>query len=273
MKPLDFNTFTSDLVDTLTYDDRVIGLAGLGSFAMIDYQPDQWSDHDFFLIVKPGTQEQFRSDLSWLPNHHDIVLSYRETDHGLKVLYRYPHLIEFAVFDREELNLARINRYRIYLEKEPLANAFRALREKSTRETQHTRDDLFHLGQFLTILYVGVGRFRRGEELSGHLFVKTSSLYHLVPLLKKYIQADNTSLLDNLDPFRRFDMVYPKVARELQLALEKPVPDCAIELLGIAHQYLSEQIEDYPIKAVNVVREFLNQPPVTLDDESTADQM
>ena len=32
-----------------------------------DYSPDEWSDHDFFLISQPGEQEALRQDLSWLP--------------------------------------------------------------------------------------------------------------------------------------------------------------------------------------------------------------
>jgi hypothetical protein len=52
-----------------------------------DYEPDRWSDHDFFVITTPGEQEAFRADPSWLPDRERIVLSYRETPHGVKALY------------------------------------------------------------------------------------------------------------------------------------------------------------------------------------------
>jgi len=39
--------------------------------------PDEWSDHDFFVITPAGEQERMRTDLSWLPDAGQIALSYR----------------------------------------------------------------------------------------------------------------------------------------------------------------------------------------------------
>ncbi|MCI0417100.1 hypothetical protein L0222_30385 [bacterium] len=41
----------------LTAEESVLGLVALGSMAAQDYVPDQWSDHDFFVIVRSGHQE------------------------------------------------------------------------------------------------------------------------------------------------------------------------------------------------------------------------
>jgi hypothetical protein len=73
-----------------------------------DYAPDEWSDHDFFVITPPGGQEALREDLSWLPRADRVALSFRETGHGLVVLYDDGHLLEFAVFELDELALAAI---------------------------------------------------------------------------------------------------------------------------------------------------------------------
>jgi hypothetical protein len=44
-----YERFTGRLQDSLTADDRVLGLVALGSMARQDTQPDRWSDHDFFV--------------------------------------------------------------------------------------------------------------------------------------------------------------------------------------------------------------------------------
>jgi hypothetical protein len=58
--------------------------------------------------------------------------AYRETEHGLKVLYRGGHLLEFTVFSENELQMARLNRYRILAEG-LLAVAVRELRPLLTQ--------------------------------------------------------------------------------------------------------------------------------------------
>src|SRR4051812_48367660 len=82
-----------------------------------DYAPDDWSDHGFFVISSAGEQERLRGDLSWLPRHDGVALAFRETEHGLNVIYDDGHLLEFAVFDLDELGLAGINRYRVLLDR------------------------------------------------------------------------------------------------------------------------------------------------------------
>lgn len=44
-----YNQFTEELRLKLAGDDRVLALVAVGSMAQQDYQPDEWSDHDFLL--------------------------------------------------------------------------------------------------------------------------------------------------------------------------------------------------------------------------------
>ncbi|HYG62421.1 MAG TPA: hypothetical protein VEL74_07555, partial [Thermoanaerobaculia bacterium] len=129
-----YERFTERLLQSLAADSTVLGLVALGSMAALDTKPDRWSDHDFFVIVRTGEQEGFRRDLSWLPDRGNLVLSYRETAHGLKALYEDGHLVEFAVFDPGELHLAKVNRYRVLLDRGGEVTAAMArIREESER--------------------------------------------------------------------------------------------------------------------------------------------
>ena len=51
-------------------------------------------------VTQDGTPERYRTDLQWLPDADTIGWWFRETAHGLKVLYRGGLLLEFAVFDQ-----------------------------------------------------------------------------------------------------------------------------------------------------------------------------
>jgi hypothetical protein len=121
MTPQAHRAFTERLVERLAGDPDVLGVVLLGSTSGLPPAPDAFSDHDFFVVVRPGAQERLRTDLSWLPEAAEAALAFRETAHGLKVLYRSGHLAEFAVFDPEELALARVNRYAVPLDRADVA--------------------------------------------------------------------------------------------------------------------------------------------------------
>lgn len=106
MTPDAYRAFTANLTANLAARPDALGLVALGSMADRDYPPDRWSDHDFFVIVADGRDEAFRSDLGWLPDAAEVALAVRETEHGFKAIYRSGHLIEFAVFTVEQLEVA-----------------------------------------------------------------------------------------------------------------------------------------------------------------------
>ncbi|MFP5286458.1 MAG: aminoglycoside 6-adenylyltransferase [Thermoanaerobaculia bacterium] len=250
----EYQRFTDRLREGLAADERVLGLVVLGSMARQDTRPDRWSDHDFFVIVRRGEQEAFRQDLSWLPDSGDLVLSYRETAHGLKALYRDGYLLEFAVFDSEELHLAKVNRYRVLLDRGGVAEAMARIREESARWVATSgMGDFERFGQFLANLLVGVGRHARGEHLSGRQFLGYA-LQNLVVLLAKHVPKEADHPLDDLDPLRRFERVWPVLGRELEEALQAPVPEGARRMLDIARRELEGRLPGYPAEALGVVR-------------------
>ncbi|HEY4492929.1 MAG TPA: hypothetical protein VI958_13080, partial [Acidobacteriota bacterium] len=204
MKLEDYRAFTETLTQILQADLRVLGLIAVGSMAEQDYKPDEWSDHDFFVVVESGLQNFFRTNLEWLPESDRIAFSYQETEHGSKVLYSDGHLLEFAVFDLKELHLAKVNRYRILIDRGPVRDHLAQILADTTHWAQSLQaDDRFLFGQFLTNLLVAAGRFRRGERLSALSFLYGSATRHLALLICKYVPALDAKVLDNIDPLRR----------------------------------------------------------------------
>ena len=68
-----YQSFLDHLADVAEATDEVIGLVVLGSGAAESRPPDQWSDHDVWLITEDGAAEAWRDDASWLPEADRIV--------------------------------------------------------------------------------------------------------------------------------------------------------------------------------------------------------
>lgn len=246
-----YQQYSEQLQQKLADDPRVLGLVALGSMAALDYQPDSWSDHDFFVITIHGVQEDMRQDLSWLPQAGNIIFHFRETEHGMKVLYADGHLLEFAIFNEDELQLARLNRYRVLIDKAELTPKLADL-ALSTEDfvAQSHRSPNHYFAELLLNILVGVGRHARGEQLSGRQLIKTHALVHLLKLLTEYGQAENGQLLDNLDIFRRFEFVFPVLGAEINAILAKDNLTAAGELLAMAVREFRPFLVEFPQTAV-----------------------
>jgi hypothetical protein len=238
MTPAAHATFVRRLRDRLRDDPEGLGLVGLGSTSGLPPGPDEWSDHDLFVVVVPGAQERWRTDLAWLPGDAGrVALSFRETAHAVKVLFTSGHLAELAVFDPDELGLARVNRYAVLLDKADVAARMARVRQ-ATADGVAARppvDEAWAAGQLLTALVVGAGRFARGERLAAHAQVRTAALGHLVAILRSGLRAGLAAdlPLDDLDPMRRLEQALPEAARDLDAALASPVIEAARGILAV----------------------------------------
>ncbi|MCC7384483.1 MAG: hypothetical protein IT384_21730 [Deltaproteobacteria bacterium] len=250
MERADYDAFTSELLARVSGHPEAVGLVALGSMAARDYLPDAGSDHDFFVVVRDGHQEPLRASLEWLPRAAQVVLQFRETAHGLKVLYADGHLLEFAVFSPDELALAKVNRYRVLLDRADVERRLAEVAARTAADLDTGRpDDAWLIGQFLTELVVALGRHGRGELLSATQRLQTAA-GHLARLLARHATAPEKSLLDGLDPLRRFERVFPGLGTELNEALQGPLPHAVERLLALA----SRELPNMPARAVSAVR-------------------
>lgn len=234
MDPAAFQAYTDRLVARVEAEADVLGLVALGSTSGLPPGPDAFSDHDLFLVVRPGAQERYRARLDWLPDAGELALAFRETAHGVKALYASGHLVELAVFDPDELALARVDRCRVLLDRGGVAARLERVRRATAAELagRTPPDEGWRAGQLLTALVVGAGRAARGEALSGQGLLR-SALDHLVALLAARLGPEARARLDPLDPLRRLEQALPAAGRALDAALRLPVPAAARALLEL----------------------------------------
>jgi hypothetical protein len=247
--------FIRDLVRRLSGDPRVVGLVLAGSSAETSRR-DAWSDHDFLLITEDGTPEGFRTELSWLPDHDGIGFWFRETAHGLKVLYRSGLMVEFAVFDRTEFSGCALNHHRVVIDRGGITELAGQVRQRSV--TGHSVDRTATLRLFLSLVYIGSGRAQRGERLSANVFLRDYATAALLRLVTDLLPASDLTPLDGLDPWRRFEQAAPQLATAVDAALSLPVDRVGRALLACAEPFLADRWPEYPAEDLALVRGLLS---------------
>ena len=256
MHPDEYRAFTHELTQSIRGERRAIGLVALGSMADRDYAPDEWSDHDFFVITEPGDQEALRNDLSWLPRRDSVALAFRETEHGLTVFYDDGHMLEFAVFDLEEIALAGVNRYGVLVDRGGVEERVAHV----AANPRQPRDDVFLFGKTVAAALVAVGRGRRGETLSA-AFMLTWATTYLNRLLIRTLPAENASVLDGFDSLRRFERAYPELGSELAAIVRLDPAMGGMAILELLERELRPLRPDLPWGAVDAVRARLSRVP------------
>src|SRR5690606_10593045 len=68
--------------ESLKNTGDALALLGLGSVGLETARIDDYSDLDFFAIVKTGCKQAFIDDLGWLSVIHPVVYTFRNTRDG-----------------------------------------------------------------------------------------------------------------------------------------------------------------------------------------------
>lgn len=248
-----FIKYSESLTNSCVQHPKIIGLVLVGSTAETE-RVDEWSDHDFFVITRPGEQEPLRKDLSWLPNSKSIAFWFRETEHGLKVVYTSGDVLEFAIFDCDELRGAMVNHHRLAYGNEDVEQALSTAKDRLPDVV--VGDDLADFRHFLSVLVIQVGRARRGELLTAGQGIRGTAATALLKVLTRRLPHDPR--LDKLDVTRRFEFAHPEIGIVIADALAQDPEAAAFDLLKISERYLTPLWSDYPKNEVQIVKKALS---------------
>lgn len=251
-----FLEFSQKLTGSLEQRSEVIGLIFLGSAAEIT-RLDKWSDHDFFVITKSGFGEALRQDLSWLPDLDRVVLSPRETQHGLKVVYENGHVLEFAVFEDQELQTVPINDFAVALDRTDLAERMSRIQANAAPKPINENAE-FEL--FLATLLIGIGRERRGEKLTAGQFVHSFSMNYVLGLVRAWVapQPGTTAKEDTLNRYRRFEIQYPEIAESLEALHHLANEEAGRTLLNLVENIGGDRLDETKHEQIAFLRRTLD---------------
>lgn len=187
-----------------------LALIGLGSVGTELDRLDDYSDLDFFAIVKKGQKAQFINNLDWLSDIQPIAYSFLNTHDGYKLLYADGIFCEMAVFEPDELAHVPFAQGRI-IWRDPEFDESLAI-PKTHTPSQKNPDWL--LGEAITNLYVGLGRYHRGEKLSAARFIQGYAVDRVLDLAATF-EAEGSAHKDLFMVERRFEFRFPGVAAAL----------------------------------------------------------
>lgn len=204
-----------------------LALLALGSVGRETERLDAYSDLDFFAIVQMGSKQHFLHDLSWLAA--PIAYSFQNTVDGCKVLYEDGIFAEYAVFEPQELAPILFAPGRIVWKADGFDESLVTPRVRSA--PKYALEWL--LGEALTNLYVGMGRYRRGEKLAAFRLVQVHAVEQVLRLAP-YITPDQPPLRDPFADERRFERRFPTIAPQLPALMQgyDHTPDAARAILA-----------------------------------------
>jgi len=199
-----------DIGQSLRATGDALALLGLGSMGRETSRIDAYSDLDFFAIVKTGTKPRFLNQLDWLERIQPLTYYFLNSDAGYKALYADGIFCEFAVFEPHELSQIPFTSGRIVWKADGFDETL--CEPKPIQHSERSVDWL--LGEALTNLYVGLGRYYRGEKLSATRFIQGYAVDRLVELTA-HLEDPQPGFADPFSAERRYEARYPQTASHL----------------------------------------------------------
>jgi hypothetical protein len=207
-------------------------LLGLGSVGMETDRIDEYSDLDFFIMVTSGHKERFIDHLDWLEDTHPLAYYFKNTNVGYKFMFEDGIYGEFAIFEEWELEKAAYAKGRIVW-KDPTYMNERIINPTSKYPRLKAESIEFAVNEALTNLYVGLGRYARGEKLSAVRFVENYAVDSLISALH-FLEQEVEFYPDPFGNERRIEIRYPTFAERLGEMIQgyDKVPESAIHILN-----------------------------------------
>ena len=197
---------------SLANDDNALALIGLGSVGRELDRLDEFSDLDFYVVVRPGAKERFLSELGWLEAARPVVFRYRGSRDGLHVLFDDGIYCEMAIFTMAEMGTALYAPGRIVWQRPWVGDGLAQPSAQPPAPRLRTRDMI--VDETLTNLLVGLRRFRRGERQAAVREIQWYGVDRMMELAR-HLEPEQTAHADPFAMYRRFEQRFPQMAAHL----------------------------------------------------------
>ncbi len=221
-----------EIGEVLEKKGDVLAIFGLGSVGIETDRIDEYSDLDFFVIVNPGSKQRYIDHVDWLEELYPLAYSFKNCDVGYKIMFEDGIYGEFAIFEESELEGASYTGGRMIWKHASYDND--SILEGKTVIPSNRSTSIDHIvGEALTNLYVGLGRYARGEKLSALRFIEGYAVDGLISVLH-LLEPEVDYYPDVFGNERRVEMRFPKFANILGNMLQgyDKIPESAIHMLN-----------------------------------------
>lgn len=190
---------------SLAATDHALALIGLGSVGTDLDRLDAYSDLDFYVLAKNGYKAWFLNNLTWLTSIAPVAYHFQNTHDGYKLLYQDGVFCEFAVFELAALAATPCSSGRLVWKVPDLDVQIGNLQQPVHMDTP---SGAWSLGEALTNLYVGLGRYHRGEKLSAFRFIQHYAVDRILELTEQ-VEAAQRGNPDLFARERRYEQRFP----------------------------------------------------------------
>jgi len=216
-KPELLLTRLDEIGKALAQQPSALALIGLGSVGLERSRLDQFSDLDFFVIVKTGSKPHYLNDLRWLTDIAPVAYFFANTVDGYKLLYQDGVFCEFAVFDEAELKTAVFSPGKVVWKAQGVAENI-GIPQRASKPRQPPSTEWL-IGEAVTNLYVGLGRDQRGERLSAMRFIQNYAVDRILELAET-VEAVASIDADQFNLERRYEQRVPAMSTVLPELLQ-----------------------------------------------------
>jgi hypothetical protein len=238
----------ASLARELAARDDALGLLALGSVGIETDRLDDWSDLDFFVLVRDGAKGCFIGNLDWLAAAHPLVWHFQNTVDGHKALMTDGVFCEFAVFEIHELSRIPYAPGRFVWRRSEVDEGLAYPKVSLPAR----RESAWLAGEALSNLVIGLQRHARGERLAAMRMIQVQSLDRVLEFLELQQPAshDPRTARDAYNVDRRIEMRSSQAALALPLwagGYERTVPAAlallaTLDALGVVPAGIAEHI-------------------------------
>ncbi len=229
------------LIERCRHTEGVTSLVFFGSAAQTSAdRRDEWSDLDFNLFLAPEAASDLRAGWPFLPDRHQVVLEARDNGDGGVVLYADGTVYEFGAGRPWQI-------------RDPHREVVLDGGDLEFGEPPAPGDPANDVRLFLAKLYLGAGRVRRGETLSGGTLIRTFALTSLCAALRARLTPAGPDEPSPFDPLRRFEQAFPEVGERLDAAIDQPAEAAARTLFALARELLEPGWPKFPTVAADLI--------------------
>lgn len=226
----------------------VLAVFGLGSVGAETERIDEYSDLDFFVVAAQGSKQKYIEAVDWLEEACPLAYHFKNSDSGRKILFEDGVYGEFAVFEEPDLEQAQYTGGRM-IWKHPSFADDGIVNGRAEIPGNRGQSVEYVAHEALTNLYVGLGRYARGERLSALRFVESYPIDGLLTVMH-LLEPEVPGYPDRFGVERRAEARFPRFAKRLSGMLQgyDRVPESALSLLAYLEQIaavpprLSEEI-------------------------------
>lgn len=245
------------LAEAAVKEGHVLAVLALGSAGLERERIDQYSDLDVWIVVEDGYRDHIIGDLGWLNEVCRVVYKFRHSATGYGLLFADGIFTELDAYEAAELETLGFSEARIVWKAEGAPESLRLPHLPHRMPTRDERSTEAMLGEALGNLYVGLGRFYRGEKLSAMRFIQVYAVDQILKLAS-LIEEEQAAKRDLFSVERRFEKRFPGIAGDLPAMMPgyDYTPEAALAIL----EYLDRHFAIEPVIKEAILGRLAERP-------------